>query len=106
MKQFLLKWHWAILFTIFTFTIVFCIVNGYRNVNDIRRDAKDVSNVENFEIVSYEGSSWNLISGGICNYIVKTPKKLGVLYLVEIEKSDESYSVFFKETADQPKKTE
>jgi hypothetical protein len=47
-----------------------------------------------------------LISGGICNYIVKSPKKPGILYLVEIEKSDESYSVFFKETVDQPKKSE
>lgn len=104
MKQFLQKWHWAILVTIFT--VAFCASNGYRNVNDIKRDAKDVSNVENFEIVSYEGSSWNLISGGICNYIVKTPKKPGILYLVEIEKSDESYSVFFKKTIEQPQKSE
>jgi len=104
MKQFLFKWWWIILIVIFVAFILSAI--GYGNVEDIKRDAKDVSNIENFEIISYEGSSWGLITGGSCSYTVKKKERPNELFLIEIEKQLGDYTVYWKSRVDQPQKSE
>ena len=85
-------------FLAFAIVVIALATIGYRNIDNIRRDAKDVSTVENFEIISFQNSSWSLFSGGSCWYHVKTKNRPDNIYLVEIKEDSGEYSVFFAET--------